>query len=83
MQFSIIYFFSPNFGISAKFWHYTSSKWALKATNFNTNSYFHFVVVLMAILDPGQQSLTTPVVKAAISFADIEENLGLSVNPGP
>lgn len=83
MKFSISEFFLPNFGINAKFWHYTSSKWALKATNFNINSYFHFVVVLIAILDLGQQTLTTPVFKAAISFADREENLGLSVNPGP
>lgn len=37
----------------------------------------------MTVLDPGQQTLTTPALKIAIRFADIEENLELSINPGP
>lgn len=51
--------------------------------NFNINSYSHFALVLMTILEPEQQTLTPPVFKVAISFADIEENVGVSVNPGP
>lgn len=51
--------------------------------NSNINSYSHFALVLVTVLDPGQQTLTTPVFKVAIRFADIEENLGLSINPGP
>lgn len=37
----------------------------------------------MAILDHGEWTLIPPGFKAAISFADKEENLGLNINPGP
>ena len=67
----------PNFGIIA------GQNELKRLQNSNINSYSHFALVLMTILDPGQRTLTTPVFKVAISFADIEENLGLSINPGP
>lgn len=67
----------PNFGIIA------GQNELKRPLNFNINSYFHSALVLMTILDPGQRTLTTPVFKIAISFADIEENLRLSINPGP
>lgn len=66
----------PKFGII------TGSNEFKRQLNFNINSYSHFAVVLMPILDPEQQTLTTPVFKVAISCADMEENLGLNINLG-
>lgn len=67
----------PKFGIIP------GQKGLKRPLNFNTNSYSHFALVLMPILDPGQWTFTTPVCKVAISFADTKENLGLCINPGP
>lgn len=50
--------------------------------NSNISSYSHFALMLMTILDPGQQILTTPVFKVVISFIETQENLGMNINPG-